>query len=120
MLKTFLFQAIQFIQTVLICRGVRSPPNECPGYDTKQSDGEIAVMLQLTGIRSTPSLPSLPAPLKPEMIALDRVLSMDQVELNCVLMLNWTVWNRTIFDIKTVFTLNWIVWNRTVLSFNCV
>ena len=31
--------------------------NECPGYDTKQSDGEVPVM------RSTPSLPSLPGPL---------------------------------------------------------
>ena len=23
------------------------PPNECPGYDTKQSDGEVPVMLGL-------------------------------------------------------------------------
>ena len=28
-------------------------------------------------------------------------------------MLNWIVWNRTIFDIETVLTLNWIVWNKT-------
>ena len=27
-----------------LCRGVR-PPNECPGYDTKQSDGEVPAML---------------------------------------------------------------------------
>ena len=39
-----------------VCRGVRLP-NECPGYDTKQSDGEIPVMLELWGMRSTPSLP---------------------------------------------------------------
>ena len=24
-------------------------------------------------------------------------------------MLNWTSWNRTVFDIQTVLTLNWIV-----------
>ena len=31
--------------------------NECPAYDTKQSDGEDSVMLELWGMRSTPSLP---------------------------------------------------------------
>ena len=34
--------------------------------------------------------------------------------LNCILMLNGIVWNRTVFDIETVLMLNWIVWNRTV------
>ena len=29
--------------------------NECPAYDTKQSDGEVPVMLRLWGIQSTPS-----------------------------------------------------------------
>ena len=29
-------------------------------------------------------------------------------------MLNWIVWNGTVFDMETVLTLNWIVWNRTV------
>ena len=42
------------------------PPNKCLIYDTKQSDGEVPVMLELWG------------------------------------MLNWIVWNRTIFDIETV------------------
>ena len=36
------------------------PPNECPGYDTKQSHGEVPVMLDLWGIWSIPSLPLLP------------------------------------------------------------
>ena len=43
--------------------GVRPPPNECPVYDTKQSDGEVPVMLELCGMQSIPSLPSLPGPL---------------------------------------------------------
>ena len=29
-------------------------------------------------------------------------------------MLNWIVWNRTIFDSETLLKLNWIVWIRTV------
>ena len=51
------------IHRLLLCRGVRLPPNECPGFDTKQSDGEVPVMLELWGMRSTPSLPLLPGPL---------------------------------------------------------
>ena len=31
------------------------------------------------------------------------------LHLNCVLMLNWIIWNWTVFDIETVLTLNWIV-----------
>ena len=41
----------------------RPPPNKCPGNDTKQSDGEVPVILELWGMQSTPSLPSLPRPL---------------------------------------------------------
>ena len=51
-------------------------PNERPGYDTKQSDGEVPVMLGLSEMQSTPSLPLLPGPLWPGMVALDRALSM--------------------------------------------
>ena len=39
------------------------PPNECPGYDAKQSDGEVPAVLELWGMRSTPLLPLLPGPL---------------------------------------------------------
>ena len=54
----------------------KTPPNECPGYDTKQSDGEVPAVLELWGIWSTPSLPSLPSPLWPGVVAPDRALSM--------------------------------------------
>ena len=53
---------------------------ECPRYDTKQSDGEVPVMLELWGIWSTPSLPLLPDPLGLGVIAPDRVLSVGQIE----------------------------------------
>ena len=73
-------------------------------------------MLKLWGMWSTPSLSSLPG-----------LLSMGQIELNCVLMLNWIAWNRTVFDIETVLMLNqivlirtvwlnWIAWNRNVFD----
>ena len=52
------------IHRLHLCRGVSPhPPNECPGYDTKQSDGETPIMLELWEIGSTPSLPLLPCPL---------------------------------------------------------
>ena len=66
---------------LLLCGGVRSTPNECPGFDTKQSDGEAPVMLELWGMWSTSSLPSLIGPLCLGMVAPDRVLSMGQIEL---------------------------------------
>ena len=58
-----------------LCRGLRLP-NEYPGYDLKQSDGEVPVMLELWGMQSTPSLPLLPGPLWLGMVAPDRALSM--------------------------------------------
>ena len=42
--------------------GIRPSP-ECPDNDSKQSDGEVPVMLGLWGMQSTPSLPLLPGPL---------------------------------------------------------
>ena len=51
--------------------------NKYSAYDTKQSDGEASVMLELWGMWCTPVLPSLSGP-----------LSWGQIELNSVLMLN--------------------------------
>ena len=55
-------------------------PNECPRYDTKQSDSEVPVMLELWGMRSNPSMPSLPGPLWPGVVALDKgpIYELDQ------------------------------------------
>ena len=39
------------IRWLLLCTEVRLP-NECSGYDTKQSDGEAPVMLELGGMLS--------------------------------------------------------------------
>ena len=53
------------------------PLDECPGFDTKQSNGEFSVILELWGIRSTLSLALLPDPLWPGMLVPD----MGQIEL---------------------------------------
>ena len=67
------------IYRLYLCWWVRPHLNECPWYDIKQSDGE-APALEIWGMWSIPSLPLLPSPLCPEVVAPDRVLSMDQIE----------------------------------------
>ena len=61
------------IHRLHLCRVVTPSPNECPRYDTKQSDGEVPVMMKLWGMQSTSSLPLLPRPLWPGVVAPDRV-----------------------------------------------
>ena len=64
------------IHRLLLCRRMRPlPHNECPGYDTKQSDGEVPVMLELWGMQSTPLLQSPSGPLWPGVVAPDKALS---------------------------------------------
>ena len=63
-------------------------PNKCPRYNTKSSNGEAPVMLELWVMWSTPSLPSLPGPLWLGVVTLGKVLSVDQIQLNCILMSN--------------------------------
>ena len=55
--------------------------NGCRGYGTKQSDVDVPVT-------NNPSLPLLPSPFWPGVLAPDMVLSVDQIEQNCVLTLN--------------------------------
>ena len=59
-----------------LCRGTKPSNIECSGYDTKQSDGEAPVMLGSRGIRNISSLPLLPGPFWPGVVAPDRALSM--------------------------------------------
>ena len=56
-------------------QSVKLPPTGILDMTQKQFDGEVPVM-ELRGMWSTPSLPSLPGPLWPCMIAHNRVLSM--------------------------------------------
>ena len=70
------------IHQLLLWSGVTPPsPNKCPGDGTKQADGELPVMLELWVMSSTLSLPLLPGPLWPGVVAPDSVLSIGQIEL---------------------------------------
>ena len=80
LLKCICIYLSPLIRACLVGLGFRmlrlqDPINECPGYDTKQSDGEVQVMLELLGMRSTPSFPSLQGPLWLEVVAPDRIQS---------------------------------------------
>ena len=90
-------------------------------------------MLALYSINLFTNKISIPCPLWPGELAPDRVLSMGQIKLNCVLMLYWIAWNGTVstFKLRTYaklnclkyncfYTLNWIAGNRTVFNIlNC-
>ena len=64
-----------------ILLGKNPLPNKRSGYDTKQSNNEAPVMLELWEMRSTPSLPSLSGPLLLVVGAPESVLSIGQIEL---------------------------------------
>ena len=80
----FLTQSVGLLNTptTSLQRG-KAPdhPNECFTYNTKQSDAEVSVMLELWGMRSTPSLPSLPGSLWLGVVAPDKILCMGQIAL---------------------------------------
>ena len=57
-------------------------------------------MLVLWGMWSTPLLPSLLGPLYPGLVTPNRVISMGQIELNCVLKLTWIGWDMTVLTFK--------------------
>ena len=61
--------------TASLQRG-KSPLNECPGYDMKQSDGEVPILK----LWSTLSWPLLSGSLWSGVVAADRILSRGQIE----------------------------------------
>ena len=69
------------IHRLHFCREVRPLPNECPVYNTRQSDDKAPVMQQFWGLWSTPSLPSLPGQLWPRVLAPGRVLLLGHIEM---------------------------------------
>ena len=54
-------------------------------------------MLELWGMWSNSLFPSFPSPLWPGVVAPDRLLLIDKIKLNCVRILNWVVWKRTVY-----------------------
>ena len=73
-------------------------------------------MLELWECGVPPSLPLFPGSLWLGVLAPDSVLCMGQIELNCVLMLNWIAWNRTFLTFNwTVLTLL-IIWKSDLTN----
>ena len=68
------------------CKIHQHPSNKCHGYDTKQPHGEVKMILEFRGMRTTHSLPSLPGLVWPGAVVPNRALSMVQIQLNCILM----------------------------------
>ena len=86
------------------------------GHDTKKSDGEAPVILELCGMLSNPSLSSLPGSLWPGVVAPDRVLSMGQTQPSCVFKLTELFEIELIICIKIDFALNnlqWLICHKT-------
>ena len=70
------------IHRLHLCKGVRPPPNRCPIYYSKQSNGEDTVMLELWGNVEYPFITiALDVHVKPKVVTQDKVLSIDQIEL---------------------------------------
>ena len=73
---------IQNTPTAPLQRGKIPPTSVLDMTLNKQSDSDVPKMLELWG------MPSIPGLLWPGVVPPDRVLSMGQIELNCVAMLN--------------------------------
>ena len=78
---------VQNTLTASLQRG-KTPPTSVLDMAQKKFDGKAPVMLELWGMRIISSLPSLPGPLWPVVVASDAVISMVQIELICVITLN--------------------------------
>ena len=85
--KTLSSEAVEY--TDCFSAGDMTPTNEYPRYGTEKSDGDVPVMLELWGMRSPPSLPSLPGPLRFEVVGpgiygLNRTKLCTYAKLNCL------------------------------------
>ena len=84
------------IHRLILCRGIPPPQyDRILGYDTKQFDGEVPLML---GNTCTVLLKSLPGPPWPGVVSPDEILSLGQTELNIVLVIKWIFWNGTVIQ----------------------
>ena len=72
---------VEYADCISLQRGKNPNNKDCLGYDTKKSDGAVSVMLMFWGMRSIPSLSSLPGALWLRVVAPYRALSIGRIEL---------------------------------------
>ena len=101
----------------------------CPRYDTKQYDGVDLLLLELWGMQGTLLLSSLPGPLWPEapdrVLSMGQtehkftvnLCQNEFFEIELFEHFNWLRMLKLFWDLNCVFMLNWIVWNRTVYKY---
>ena len=84
------------IQRLHLCSGVRPHPhaNKCPRYDTKQSDDEVPVMLELWGMWSTSSFSSVPGPLWLAVLAPDMVPIVEKRKISYFVLARYLIRHR--------------------------
>ena len=63
-------------------------PTSVLNYEIKQCDGEASIIPELWRMQRTILLPSLSGQLWPKVVESHRFLSLAQIGLNCVLMIN--------------------------------
>ena len=110
------------IQWLLFCRGVRLPTSFLDMILNKLMV-RLPVILELWGMPNTLSLPLFPRRFGLGVVTTNRVLSMNQIELNCVLMLNWIAWNENVLTFKlcTSAEMNCLKWNCfSYVKLNCL
>ena len=67
----YIYISYSFVQSDGAVEYTNCTTTKCPGYDSKQSNGEVQMMLGLWRMQSTLSLPLLPGPLWLGMVAPD-------------------------------------------------
>ena len=82
-----------------ICRGVR-PLTSVVHMTLNNLMMRFQYSWSFGGMQSKYLLPSLPGPLWPRGVTPDKGQSMGEIELNCVLMLNWIARNRSVMTLK--------------------
>ena len=114
------------IRQLHLCGGL-SHPNQCSGYDTKQSDGEASNVGALRNAEY-PFIVIAPRSILARSVSAwnGPINGSNRVvwHLNSVLLLNWIIWNRTVFYIwlcQKRLLFNWTVSVRwwCLKTFNC-
>ena len=94
------------IHQLHLCKGVRTPTQRVSWIRHETLWWWGSSNAGALGNAEYSFVATAPRSLWPGVVAPDSVVTMRQIEPNCGFMLNWVVWNGTVFDIETVLALN--------------